>query len=82
MKIARLEQQADSIEELLSAHEIPAQVAGGTATHNQVRFWVWSRLGTYQRIKALGGELAAALGVDECRVSRRWMFGALVTVPR
>ena len=82
MKIAQLEQQADSIEELLSERGISAQVTGGTVTHSQVHFLVWPRLGTFSRIRALAGELAAVLGVPECQVSRRRVFGALVTVAR
>ena len=82
MRIAELERQADGIEELLEAHAITAQVAGGTVTHSQVQFWVWPRLGTFARIKALRGELAGLLGVPECQVSRRRVFGALVKIPR
>ena len=82
MKIAQLEEQADGIEELLEAHAITAQVAGGTVTHSQVRFWIWPRLGTFARITALRGELAGRLGVPECQVSRRWLIGAQIGIPR
>ena len=82
MKITQLESQAGDIEESLSMHGMPAQVTGGTITHNQVQFWLWPRLGTFSRIKALAGELAALLGVATCQVSRWRVFGALVKVPR
>jgi len=82
MKVVRLEEQADGIEELLSAYEIPAQVTGGTITHNQVQLWLWPRLGTFTRIKALRGELAALLRVTECQVSRWRVIGAQIEIPR
>jgi S-DNA-T family DNA segregation ATPase FtsK/SpoIIIE len=74
----KLEFQADRIEAVLSLHQIPARVTGGTITPRWVRFQVLPAIGAkIARIKGLSEELAAALDARNCRVSRR---GAAVDV--
>ena len=74
----RLEWEADRIEAVLSLHQVPARVTGGTVTPRWVRFQVLPALGAkVSRIRNLSEELAAALDVPSCRVARR---GAAVDV--
>jgi len=74
----KLEFQADRIEAVLTLHQVPARVTGGTVTPRWVRFQVLPAVGAkISRIKGLSEELAAALDVSSCRVSRR---GAAVDV--
>ena len=74
----KLELMADRIETTLEHHAIPARVTGGTVTPRWVRFQVLPAVGAkISDIKNLSEELAAALGVPTCRVSRR---GAAVAV--
>jgi S-DNA-T family DNA segregation ATPase FtsK/SpoIIIE len=74
----KLEFQADRIETVLTLHKIPARVTGGTVTPRWVRFQVLPAIGAkISRIRGLSEELAAALDVSSCRVSRR---GAAVDV--
>ena len=74
----KLEFQADRIEAVLTLHKIPARVTGGTVTPRWVRFQVLPAIGAkISRIRGLSEELAAALDVSSCRVSRR---GAAVDV--
>ena len=74
----KLEFQADRIETVLSTHKVSARVTGGTVTPRWVRFKVLPAVGAkISRIKGLSEELAAALDVPDCRVSRR---GAAVSV--
>ena len=74
----KLEFQADRIEAVLTLHRIPARVTGGTVTPRWVRFQVLPAIGAkISRIRGLSEELAAALDVSSCRVSRR---GAAVDV--
>jgi len=74
----KLEFMADRIETVLALHETPARVTGGTVTPRWVRFQVLPAVGAkISKIKGLGEELAAALDVPNCRVSRR---GAAVAV--
>jgi S-DNA-T family DNA segregation ATPase FtsK/SpoIIIE len=68
----RLEGQADQIESTLAAYRIPARVTGGTVTPRWVRFQVLPAVGSkLSKIRQLNNELAAALGVPDCRVARR-----------
>jgi len=74
----RLEGHADQIESTLAAHRIPARVTGGTVTPRWVRFQVLPAVGAkVSKIRQLNEELAAALGVPDCRVARR---GAAVDI--
>lgn len=74
----KLEFQADRIEAVLKMNKIPARVTGGTVTPRWVRFTVLPAIGAkISRIKALSEEMAAALAVSNCRISRR---GATVAV--
>jgi S-DNA-T family DNA segregation ATPase FtsK/SpoIIIE len=74
----QLEFQSDSIEAVLSTHAISARVTGGTVTPRWIRFHVLPAVGAkLSRIVALREELAAALDVPNCRVSRR---GAAVSI--
>ena len=74
----KLEFQADRIETVLSLHRVPARVTGGTVTPRWVRFQVLPAVGAkISKIKNLSEELAAALDVPTCRISRR---GAAVDV--
>jgi len=84
MRTEQLEQQADSIEELLAAHGITAQVTGGAITPHWMRFSVLpgKLLGSgLSRIKNLGDELAGMLGVSSCQVSQRRRH-VLIEIPR
>ncbi|RLC71554.1 MAG: DNA translocase FtsK [Chloroflexi bacterium] len=77
-----LEFMADRIESVLSIHQIPARVTGGTVTPRWVRFQVLPAVGAkISKIKSLSEELAAALDAPHCRVSRRGAAVA-VEVPR
>ncbi|MEE8391106.1 MAG: DNA translocase FtsK [Anaerolineae bacterium] len=78
----KLEFQADRIEAVLKLHKVEARVTGGTVTPRWVCFQVLPALGAkISRIKGLSEELAAALNVSNCRVSRRGATVA-VEVPR
>ena len=78
----QLEFQADRIEAVLALNKVPARVTGGTVTPRWVRFQVLPAVGTeMSRIKSLSEEMAAALDVSNCRVSRRGAAVA-VEVPR
>ncbi len=78
----KLEFQADRIEAVLAMHKTPARVTGGTVTPRWVRFQVLPAIGAkFSKIKRLHEELAAALDVPNCRVSRRGAAVA-VEVPR
>jgi S-DNA-T family DNA segregation ATPase FtsK/SpoIIIE len=74
----KLEFIADRIEAVLSLHQVPARVTGGTVTPRWVRFQVLPAVGAkISKIRNLSEELAAAMDVAECRVSRR---GAAVAI--
>ncbi len=74
----KLEFQADRIEMSLTQYDAPGKVTGGTVTPRWVRFQVLPAVGTkIAKIKGLSEELAAALGVHDCRVSRR---GAAIAI--
>ncbi|RLC83852.1 MAG: DNA translocase FtsK [Chloroflexi bacterium] len=74
----KLEFMSDRIEAVLAQRQMPARVTGGTVTPRWVRFQVLPAVGAkISKIKELSEELAAALNVPTCRVSRR---GAAVAV--
>lgn len=78
----KLEVMADRIETVLSLHNVPVRVTGGTVTPRWCRFQVLPALGTkISEIKGLSEELATALDAPNCRVSRRGVAVA-VEVPR
>jgi S-DNA-T family DNA segregation ATPase FtsK/SpoIIIE len=78
----KLEFIADRIEAVLSLHQIPARVTGGTVTPRWIRFQVLPAVGAkISKIRNLSEELAAALDAPSCRVSRRGAAVA-VEVPR
>ena len=73
-----LEYQSNRIEATLELHRAPAQVTGGTVTPRWVRFQVLPAAGTkVSRLRNLSEEIATALDVASCRVSRR---GAAVAI--
>lgn len=66
-----LERQADLIEAVLAAHNIPGRVLGGTVTPRLIRFDLATALGVrLQKILALKEELALSLGVPAVRLYR------------
>ncbi|MBU1879064.1 MAG: DNA translocase FtsK, partial [Chloroflexi bacterium] len=68
----RLERQADTIEWVLATHRVQAQVAGGTVGPRLVRFYLCPAPGVrVSRLMALAEELALALDVSACRVTRQ-----------
>jgi len=68
---SKLEFQADRIEMVLAIHKVPARVTGGTVTPRWVNFQVTPAIGAkVSRIRRLSEELATALDVPTCRVSR------------
>jgi S-DNA-T family DNA segregation ATPase FtsK/SpoIIIE len=70
--------QSDRIETVLEHHRLPARVTGGTITPRWIRFQVLPTMGAkISKIRNLSEELAAALDVPTCRVSRR---GAAVAI--
>jgi DNA segregation ATPase FtsK/SpoIIIE, S-DNA-T family len=78
----KLEFQADRIEAVLELHSVDAHVTGGAVTPRWIRFQVLPAIGAkISKIKGLSEELAAALDVPDCRVSRRGAAIA-VEVPR
>jgi len=77
-----LELQADRIEQVLSLHNQTARVTGGTVTPRWISFQVLPAMGAkISHIKNLHEEIAAALDISSCRVSRRGAAIA-VEVPR
>jgi len=63
---------------VLTMHKVPARVTGGTVTPRWVRFQVLPAVGTeVDKVKELSEELATALDVRSCRISRR---GAAVAI--
>jgi S-DNA-T family DNA segregation ATPase FtsK/SpoIIIE len=74
----KLESMSDRIEAVLARHRIPARVTGGTVTPRWVRFQVLPAVGArLSAVRSLSEELAAALDVPGCRVSRQ---GAAVAI--
>jgi S-DNA-T family DNA segregation ATPase FtsK/SpoIIIE len=82
MSSSNYELQAARIEQVFSAHKVPARVWQATVTPRFVRFDVTTALGIkLDRAENLGDELAYALGVRSARVYREG--GVLhVDVPR
>jgi S-DNA-T family DNA segregation ATPase FtsK/SpoIIIE len=77
-KKKNLEFQADRIEAVLHVHKVPARVTGGTVTPRWVRFRVIPAVGAkISQLKGLHAEIAAALDVADCRITRK---GAMVSV--
>jgi S-DNA-T family DNA segregation ATPase FtsK/SpoIIIE len=77
-----LDHQADGIEYTLHSHGIEASVVGGNISPRLIQFHI--KLGTgvkFNRVAALSEEMALALGVTHCRITRDGYF-VKVEVPR
>jgi S-DNA-T family DNA segregation ATPase FtsK/SpoIIIE len=77
-----LDHQADGIEYTLHSHGIEASVVGGNISPRLIQFHI--KLGTgvkFNRVVALADEIALALGVGHCRISRDGYF-VRAEVPR
>ena len=77
-----LDHQADGIEYTLHSHGIEASVVGGNISPRLIQFHI--KLGTgvkFNRVVALADEIALALGVGHCRISRDGYF-VKAEVPR
>ena len=77
-----LDHQADGIEYTFHSHGIEANVVGGNISPRLIQFHI--KLGTgvkFNRVAALSDEIALALGVTHCRVTRDGYF-VKVEVPR
>ncbi len=77
-----LDHQADGIEYTLHSHGIEAGVVGGNISPRLIQFHI--KLGTgvkFNRVAGLSEEIALALGVTHCRVTRDGYF-IKVEVPR
>lgn len=77
-----LDHQADGIEYTLHSHGIEASVVGGNISPRLIQFHI--KLGSgvkFNRVSALSEEMALALGVNNCRVTRDGYF-VKVEVPR
>jgi S-DNA-T family DNA segregation ATPase FtsK/SpoIIIE len=77
-----LDHQADGIEYTLHSHGIEASVVGGNISPRLIQFHIKLNAGVkYNRVAALADELALALGVNHCRITRDGYF-VKVEVPR
>jgi S-DNA-T family DNA segregation ATPase FtsK/SpoIIIE len=77
-----LDHQADGIEYTLHSHGIEANVVGGNISPRLIQFHIKLNAGVkYNRVAALADELALALGVNHCRITRDGYF-VKVEVPR
>ena len=77
-----LDHQADGIEYTLHTHGIEAEVAGGNISPRLIQFHIKLGAGVkYNRVAALSEELALALGVAHCRITRDGYF-VKIEVPR
>jgi|GEM_PF-258649 len=77
-----LDHQADGIEYTLHSHSIEANVVGGNISPRLIQFHI--KLGSgvkYSRIANLSDELALALGVTSCRITRDGHF-VKIEIPR
>ena len=77
-----LDHQADGIEYTLHSHGIEASVVGGNISPRLIQFHI--KLGTgvkFNRVVSLADEIALALGVGHCRISRDGYF-VKAEVPR
>lgn len=84
MNRATYERQADTIEQVLATHRIPARVWGGQVTTRAVRYDLTPALGTrLAKVLALKDEIARALRYDPGEITMHRQDGALrLTVPR
>ncbi len=77
-----LDHQADGIEYTLKSHGIGAEVIGGNISPRLIQFHIKLSAGVkYNRVVALADELALALGVVHCRITRDGHY-VKVEVPR
>ena len=77
-----LDHQADGIEYTLHTHGIEASVAGGNISPRLIQFHIKLGAGAkYNRVAALSDELALALGVTHCRITRDGYY-VKIEVPR
>ncbi len=77
-----LDHQADGIEYTLHTHGIDASVAGGNISPRLIQFHIKLGAGAkYNRVAALADELAVALSVTHCRITRDGYF-VKIEVPR
>ncbi|UCG24854.1 MAG: hypothetical protein JSW55_02325 [Chloroflexota bacterium] len=68
----QVEIQSHRIEQVLSRHQVPADVSGGSVRPHWVSFDLATQLsGSWDRLRKLTGELTSALGVPEVRLDRR-----------
>ncbi len=66
-----LDHQADGIEYTLHSHAIEASVVGGNISPRLIQFHIKLEAGAkYSRVTALAEELAIALNVNHCRITR------------
>ncbi|NWJ48964.1 MAG: DNA translocase FtsK [Chloroflexi bacterium] len=77
-----LDHQADGIEYTLHSHNIEGSVVGGNISPRLIQFHVKLASGVkYSRVTNLADEIALALGVHSCRITRDGYF-VKVEVPR
>ena len=77
-----LDHQADGIEYTLHSHGIEASVVGGNISPRLIQFSYQTGYGVkFNRVAALSEEMALALGVTHCRITRDGYF-VKVEVPR
>jgi DNA segregation ATPase FtsK/SpoIIIE, S-DNA-T family len=77
-----LDHQADGIEYTLHSHGIEASVVGGNVSPRLIQFHVQPGSGVkFSRVAALSDEMALALGVTNCRITRDGYY-VKVEVPR
>jgi S-DNA-T family DNA segregation ATPase FtsK/SpoIIIE len=77
-----LDHQADGIEYTLHSHGIEASVVGGNVSPRLIQFHI--KLGSgvkFNRVSALSDEMALALGITHCRITRDGYY-VKVEVPR
>lgn len=67
----QVELQSSQIEQVLSRHNLPAGISGGSVRDHWVSFDLATQVSTgWDRLRRLTGELAAALGVPEVKLER------------
>ncbi len=77
-----LDHQADGIEYTLHSHGIAAEVVGGNISPRLIQFHIRLEAGTkYSRVAALAEDLALALNVPHCRITREG-YTVKIEVPR
>ena len=68
----RLQLQSHQIEKVMDAHHLPAQVSGGMASSQVIRFDLQAQFNSsWDRIRALTTDLRQVLGVPEISFSRK-----------